>query len=337
MSGVGVVGTGAWGITLSLLLDRKGIPVTLFGRREERVRELMEKRSDPHRLPGVRIPDGISMTADSNELADKDFIVFVIPSKYLRAVAQHVSLPEGTRVVSAIKGIETETGLRVSQVLQETLGPVRISALSGPSIAREVAADLPASVVVASEDHVLAREVQSLFHGHRFRVYTSTDLIGVEIGGAMKNVVAIAAGACDGLRLGSNVKGALLTRGIVEMMRLGMSLGADPITFSGLSGIGDLITTCMSDKSRNRHVGEQLGLGRSLAEIQNEMVMVAEGVSTTFAVLQLSRELGVELPITEAVVGILEGRITPLRAAERLMERGPKDETDIPWGSPSER
>jgi glycerol-3-phosphate dehydrogenase (NAD(P)+) len=326
---VGIVGDGAWGITLSILLHENGVPLTLFGYFPERVSDLRRTRRDEERLPGTTIPEEIRITDDPLELRDKDPVLYVVPSKFLRNTIERFKAKPGAHVISAVKGIEVGTCLRMSQVLEEELKDVGIAVLSGPSIAREVIHGLPTTVVVASRDEVLAQRAQDLLHSRNFRVYRSNDVIGVELGGALKNIIALASGACDGLGLGANTKGALLTRGIAEMMKLGVALGAEPITFSGLSGVGDLITTCMSPHSRNRHVGEQLGRGRSIQEILADMVMVAEGISTTEAALTLSRRMGIDMPITEAVFHILQGELSPQEAIVRLMKREPKPEYDF--------
>ncbi len=286
------------------------------------------------RLPGVTLPAEIRFTHEMCDALDgAELMLFAVPSQALRKVARRVAncgkFPD--KAVSATKGIEIGTGMRMSQVIQDELGIRQTAALSGPSIAIEVARGLPSSVVAASAEEDFALEVQAMFHAPRFRVYTSTDIIGVELGGALKNIVAIAAGISDGLGFGANTKGALLTRGLAEIMRLGVHLGAKPVTFAGLSGMGDLITTSFSKHSRNRHVGEELGKGRKLPEILAEMVMVAEGVPTTEAVHRLALKLDVEMPLTHAVLKILRGEWNPTDAIRELTKREPKPEYYLKW------
>jgi glycerol-3-phosphate dehydrogenase (NAD(P)+) len=323
---VGILGSGAWGLTLGRHLFLKGNKITIWTRRKERAEELSLKRKDDTRLPGIEIPVGIEITHEIHRALDSDYLVFAVPSHALREVAERIKGKNPKKLISVVKGIEVETGKRMSEILIEVLGGVKVAVLSGPSIALEVAQGKPTSVVIASIDEDYAREIQELFHSKLFRVYTSRDVIGVELGGALKNIIALAAGVADGLSLGANAKGALLTRGLAEIMRFGVTLGADPLTFSGLSGMGDLITTSFSLHSRNRYVGEELGKGRKLKDILGEMVMVAEGIKTTEAVYKLSKKLGVEMPLTEIVHLLLLGELSPKEALRRLMERTPKPE-----------
>ncbi len=334
MSKISVLGGGSWGLTLANHLVSLGHDVVVWTRTAEKAEKLTRERECPRRLPGIKLPREISFTNKLfKAMEGAEYLLIVVPSQALRSVAKLVrkagSYP--TKVISATKGIEIETGLRMSQVIIDELGDVAVAAISGPSIAIEVARKLPASVVAASENGDFAREVQELFHSSLFRVYTSEDIIGVEIGGALKNIVAIAAGISDGMGFGANTKGALLTRGLAEIMRLGIHLGAKPVTFAGLSGMGDLITTSFSRHSRNRHVGEELGKGRKLNEILSEMVMVAEGVPTTEAVYKLSVKLGIDMPLTHAVLMILKGEWTPMHAVRELTHREPKPEYYLKW------
>lgn len=334
MSRFCVLGGGSWGLTLANHLAGKGHHVTVWVRRPEKARSLSINRSDPQRLPGIELSPEIRFTSDMSEALDgAELLLFVVPSQAMREVARKVAnvgrFPK--RIVSATKGIEIETGMRMSQVIREELGDVEVAVISGPSIALEVARGLPTSVVAASENQDYAREVQMLFHSPTFRVYTSDDVIGVELGGALKNIVAIAAGISDGLGFGANTKGALLTRGLAEIMRLGIHLGARPVTFAGLSGMGDLITTSFSKHSRNRYVGEELGKGRSIDEILSGMTMVAEGVPTAEAVHRLAGRIGVDMPLTEAVLMIIRGEWTPQEAIHRLTQREPKPEYYLKW------
>ncbi|HDM90701.1 MAG TPA: NAD(P)-dependent glycerol-3-phosphate dehydrogenase [candidate division WOR-3 bacterium] len=324
---VGILGAGSWGITLGILLHRKGYDVILYEHREEKAEYLERRKEDPRRLPGVRIPDEVHITPRVSELFPADFLVFAVPSQTVREVARKVRDFKPSRVISAVKGIELDSLKRMSEVLEEELGEAaRIAVLSGPSIAVEVLRGDPSSVVVASRDPEYAKEVQLLFHSGRFRVYRSGDVVGVELGGAFKNIIAIGAGAVDGMGFGVNSKGALITRGLAEIMRLGVKMGADPLTFSGLAGVGDLITTCFSKNSRNRHVGEELGKGRKIDEILAEMSSVAEGVKTAEAACILSEKLGVEMPLTHAIWSLISGKMDRFELLRGLMEREPKEE-----------
>jgi len=325
---IGIIGSGSWGITIGRLLFFKENIITIWCRRLEKAEQLSRDREDPERLPGIRIPKGIKFTPDFNDLKNSQYIIFAVPSHTLREVASRLKshfYPK--RIISLIKGMEEKTFKTPSQILEELFPLAKIAVLSGPSIAREVAQELPTSVVSASKDIFYAQEVQELFHTVYFRVYYSQDIIGVELGAALKNIIAIAAGIIDGLNLGANAKGALLVRGIKEIMRIGEKLGANPLTFSGLSGTGDLITTCFSKYSRNRHVGEELAKGRKIEDILEEMKMVAEGVRTTFIVNELSKKLKVDMPITEFVYKILKGEITPRDAIKEILQRPPKPES----------
>ncbi len=326
-----MLGGGSWGITLSILLFRNQIPVRLWTRNPEKANRLREKREDPDRLPGVYLPKRIRVHTDLGEvLAGARWVLLAIPSQALRDVMQQVvQYPHPGKFISASKGIEVETGLRMEEVVRDIAGDgIQYAVLSGPSIAREVIQEVPTSVVVASRNEAYAREVQKLFHQERFRVYTHSDVTGVELGGALKNIYAIAAGMVDGLNLGINAKSALLTRALVEMARFGEALGAQRQTFYGLSGIGDLIVTAFSRHSRNRYVGEALGEGANLERILRGMTMVAEGVETTRAVVQVARKRGIEMPIAEVVYDVLQGKISAREGLDRLVQRPPKSEEE---------
>ncbi len=319
---VGFLGAGSWGITLANLLVQKGVKTILWEHRYDRFKRLQEGRRDPVRFGDFVFPDGMDFTNNVDDVLEVDLLVFAVPSQSVRETARKIKgKPVPKSVLSVVKGIEISTLKRISEVISEELRDVQIAVLSGPSIAREVLRKLPTSVVVASEDLSFAEDIQKLFNTNRFRVYRWFDVKGVELGGALKNVIAIAAGAVDSLNLGANAKGALITRGIAEITRLGLALGADVRTFAGLSGIGDLITTCFSKFSRNRYVGEQLGLGKKIDEILDSMVEVAEGVYTTEAAYRLSQKYEVSMPITEAVYRILKGKFTPIEAMDWLLSR----------------
>jgi glycerol-3-phosphate dehydrogenase (NAD(P)+) len=335
MAAVSILGAGNWGTTLALLLCRKGHRVSLWEFFPSLAQDLITFRENRTSLAGFRIPDEILITADLEEgVQGCEVVVFVVPSQVLRGVAQALGgmVAPGTLLVSAVKGIENGSLLRVTEILESVLpcgAGWSTSVLSGPSIANEVIRGIPTAVTAAARQQEVARRVQEIFIAPSFRVYTSPDVVGVELGGALKNVIAIAAGILDGLALGANTKGALLTRGLAEMARLGVKLGARPETFAGLSGMGDLITTCFSQHSRNRRVGEGIGRGQRLPEILSCLGMVAEGVETTRAVCDLAAREGVEMPISEQVRAVLHSGKDPRQAVSELMGREPKAEV---WG-----
>ena len=326
---IAILGDGAMGTACSIILSANGHEVTLWSAVEGQAAELQEARENRRFLPGVRIPESVRITDEIAEAAEgAELLVVAIPTIYLRQTLRRVaSQLSGDRpVVSVVKGMENETFLRPSEIVRELLSERGVVALSGPSHAEEIARRLPATVVAASGDLELAREVQRLFSNSWFRVYTNRDILGVELAAALKNIIGIAAGVCDGLKLGDNAKAALLTRGLVEMTRFGMALGAERETFFGLAGMGDLITTCISPFGRNRHVGELLGQGKKLSEILAGMTAVAEGVWTTRSVYALAEKRGIEMPITIEVYRALFEDKSPLQAVEDLMLREPKGE-----------
>lgn len=324
-----IVGNGGWGTALAILLQKKGFDVTLSGHSHDYVEYLKEKRVNTKFLDGIKIPDSIKLTSDLSAASeDIDIIVSATPSLYLRDVTEKLKdyYVPGTKIVSVTKGIEQCSLMRASEIINDVLGAQPTVILSGPSHAEEVARELPTTVVAASKDIELAKEVQNLFMTDRFRVYTNSDVIGVELGGAIKNVIAIAAGICAGLKFGDNTKAALLTRGLAETTRLGLAIGANENTFHGLAGIGDLITTSISPYGRNLRLGEQIGKGRKLAEILQNMEQVAEGVITTKSVLALAEKYNVDMPITKETYNILFEDKDPLKAVNDLMMRTPKSE-----------
>jgi glycerol-3-phosphate dehydrogenase (NAD(P)+) len=319
----------------SILLTQGGHHVTMWGAFEESIERLMQNRENQRLLKGVRVPDEVKLTANDNAAFDgATMILSAIPTQYMRSVWTRLLkyVPQAdVPIVSVAKGIENETGLRPTQIIKDVLSPGvvserRLAALSGPNIAAEIARYLPATAVAACDDEEYARRVQDVFSTNWFRVYTNNDVIGVELAGATKNIIAIAAGIVDGLSAGNNAKAALVTRGLVEITRLGVAMGADEATFFGLAGLGDLITTCVSPEGRNRSVGEQIGKGRKLNDILQHMDSVAEGVPTTKSVHELSRRLNVEMPITEAVYSVLFEDKDVLHALSDLMSRDPKPE-----------
>jgi glycerol-3-phosphate dehydrogenase (NAD(P)+) len=332
MSRVSVVGGGSWGTALANLLADNGHQVRLWVRDPALARTLERERRNPIYLPGIWVSDQVVPGSDlAAAVADAEVLVSAVPSHATREVARRAaaSLDPEALVVSTSKGIENDTLARMTEVLAEVLPAGtgdRVAVLSGPSFAIEVARGYPTAVTAAAADLAVAERTRDLFANPRFRVYTSTDVVGVELGGAVKNIVAIAAGICDGLRYGHNARAALITRGIAEIARLGVALGGEPMTFMGLAGLGDLILTCTTDLSRNRTVGLRLGAGETLEEIQSDMRMVAEGVRTTRSVRDLSRRHDVEMPITEEVHSMLYEGKDPRISVEDLMTREFKPE-----------
>lgn len=320
-----VLGAGSWGTALAMHLARTGHPVRLWARDPALVRDMLARRANAVYLPDVAFPAGLQAT-DSLDYAldDAELVVCAVPSHGVRSVIRAAAplLHRHATVVSATKGIESDTLLRISQVLdEELLHRHSVVVLSGPSFAAEVAREMPTAVCVASGDTAAAEQVQGEFRSRYLRLYASDDVVGVEIGGALKNVIAIAAGVVEGMGIGHNALAALITRGLVEMSRLAGALGARRETLAGLTGLGDLVLTCTGSLSRNRHVGMELARGRPLAEITGSMKMVAEGVRTTAAALALGERHGVELPITVQMHAVLEGRTTARAAVEELMLR----------------
>ena len=331
---IGVVGGGSWGTALANLLASKGYPIDLWVYEKEVKDQILETRENRVFLPEVKLSVNLHPT---NEIADavlgKEMVVVVVPSHLMRAITLKMAdaVSKEAIVVTASKGIENKTHLTMTGVLKETLPEIqfdRLVALSGPSFAREVALRLPTVVTVAAEDTETAVLVQQVFATPYFRVYTSDDVIGVELGGALKNVIAIGAGVVDGLGLGLNARAALITRGMTEIRRLGLKLGANPRTFTGLAGIGDLILTCTGDLSRNHTVGIKIGRGEKIGDILSEMRMVAEGVKTARSVYNLSRKLSVDMPIFHEAYRILYEDFSPKEAIHRLMTRDLKQELD---------
>jgi glycerol-3-phosphate dehydrogenase (NAD(P)+) len=329
---IAVLGAGSWGTTLSILLTDNSHDVTLWSHRDEYVKDMLERRQNTAFLPGVTVPAAVRPTTDLDEAVHgAEMIVAAIPSQFARSVLQRLrDRPLGNMlVVNVAKGIENGTLMTMSEVLHDALPglrPANVATLSGPSHAEEVSRRIPTTVVAASADAATSRAVRAAFMTPSFRVYESLDLRGVELGGSLKNVIAIAAGIIDGASLGDNTKAALMTRGIAEIARVGVALGAHVRTFSGLSGIGDLMVTCMSRHSRNRYVGVEIGKGRKLRDILSEMVMVAEGVATATSARALALRAGVEVPIVSEVHRILFEDKDPLQACRDLMTRDPKDE-----------
>lgn len=331
-SRLAVIGAGAWGTTLANLLAEKGGHVSLWVHEPGLAKRIARERENAFYLPGVPLHPQVLPTSDLFQVVtETSCFVSVVPSHGVRTVWRELSplLPTHALIVSATKGIEAESLLTMSGVLQEVIPPdtcVDIAVLSGPTFAREVSQNIPTAVVVAAVGRAVAQEVQELFSTSVFRVYTNTDVLGVELGGALKNVMALAAGVCDGLRFGYNARAALITRGLAEISQLGVAMGAKAQTFAGLSGMGDLVLTCTGDLSRNYTVGVQLGQGKTLPDILHSMRAVAEGVTTAASAVALGQKYGVEMPIAERVYALLQGQIDPYTAVTELMTRTLKPE-----------
>ena len=324
---IAVIGAGSWGTALANLLAKKGLEVILWAYERELVERLQATWVNDLYLPEIKLDGRLQFTAElAAAVTGRQVVVLVSPSQVMRRVVEQLRphLERDCLLVSAAKGIENDTLLLMSEVLEQVLGGAvasRCAYLSGPSFAREVAAELPTAVAIAADEGEVARSAQELFHTDYFRVYTNPDVVGTELGGALKNVIALAAGVSDGLGFGHNARAGLITRGLVEMARLGAAKGAQAETFAGLAGMGDLVLTCTGDLSRNRTVGMELGRGRRLGEILSGMRMVAEGVKTTLSAYQLAQQLGVAMPITEQMYRILYADKPPRQAVSELMLR----------------
>ncbi len=335
MKRLAVIGGGSWGTALAIHLAGLGRPVVLWVFEEDLARQMSTTRENSVFLPGFMLPESLEVTSRLEQaIPGASLILTVMPSHVCRAMALRMEplVEAGQILVSASKGLEEGTHLRMSQVLDQVLGlrtgPGRVAVISGPSFSRETAAGYPTAVVAAAADVETARQVQRKISGSRFRLYTTTDIVGVELGGAVKNVIAIAAGVVQGIGLGHNTTAALITRGLVEMERLALAMGALPGTLAGLSGMGDLVLTCTGELSRNRSLGVELGRGKSLAEALAGKVTVAEGVRTTRSVLELAEKHGVEMPITVEMNAVLHQGADPAAAIGRLMERRLKPEIE---------
>ncbi len=346
---ISIIGDGSMGTVCALLLESLGNAVTVWGRSPEYIGEMIQTRMNKKYLDGYMLPENLRLTADPKlAVQNADLIVAAIPTQFLRSAFDRFApfMPPGVPIVSLAKGIENNTLLRPTQVIGDVLRqtavrlstpdlihpdhpdrPARpVASISGPSVAHELARCLPATVCVASDDEQLSKNLQQIFTTHWFRVYTNNDLLGVELAGATKNVIALAAGILDGLQAGNNAKSALLSRGLAEITRLGVAMGANPQTFYGIAGVGDLATTCFSPTGRNRTCGELLGKGRKLSEVLQAMPGVVEGVPTTRSVMALSQKYKVEMPITQAVFQVLFEELDPIAAISRLMNRELKRE-----------
>ncbi|HID97930.1 MAG TPA: NAD(P)-dependent glycerol-3-phosphate dehydrogenase [Thermodesulfobacteriaceae bacterium] len=340
MKSVSVLGAGSWGTALAVLLAGKGISTCLWARNTSISERIKSQRENPLYLPGFQLPEELEVTSNlSHAVLGREVIVFVVPSHGLRQVAERTADILGTSaapraVISASKGIENHTLLTMSEILEDVL-PARltgrIAVISGPSFAHEVACCMPTAVTIACQDHKLGIRLQTLFSTDTFRVYTSLDIVGVQLGGALKNVIAIASGISDGIGFGTNTRAALITRGLAEISRLGMRMGANPLTFAGLAGLGDLVLTCTGDLSRNRQVGLKLGHGHTIDTILAEMNMVAEGVKTSRSACALAGKYQVDMPIITQVYKVLYENLDPKDGVRELLTRPPTHELgDIP-------
>jgi len=323
---IAVIGDGGWGTTVAILLANKGCDVTLWGAFPDHIAVLKKERINRKFLPGIKIPDSIYLTSSPDDIQKNAIAVVAVPSKYLRGTLNAFKGKICGEVVSLTKGIEADTFKRPSEVILDVLDPLKVAAVSGPTISFEVARNLPTTVVAASVDNTFAAQVQKIFTTSNFRTYTSDDITGVELGGALKNVIAIAAGISDGMGFGVNAKAALLTRGLAEIIRFGVRLGARKETFFGLSGLGDLATTCMSGHSRNRWFGQEIAKGGKLEDILGKTEMIVEGVTTVGSAYALSKKIGVEIPITQKIYELLYHEKNPEDAVRELMTRTLKEE-----------
>lgn len=335
MAKIGMIGAGSWGIALTVLLNNNGHQVTVWSAIEDEIKMLSTQREHKDKLPGVKLSDDVVFTTDLQEaMSDKDILVLAVPSPFTRSTSHRMKdyIKEGQIVVNVAKGIEESTLYTLSQVIEEELPTANVAVLSGPSHAEEVGRGIPTTIVVGAKTQKTAEFIQNIFMSDVFRVYISPDVLGIELGAALKNVVALAAGIADGLGYGDNTKAALITRGITEIGRLGVTMGGKFETFCGLSGIGDLIVTCASMHSRNRRAGILIGQGKTMQEAMDEVKMVVEGVYSAKAAMGLAKKYQVELPIIEKVNEILFEDKAASEAVKELMIRDKKlEHQDIPW------
>ena len=323
-----ILGAGSWGTALAFLWSKGGNHVVLWGHHPERTERLRVTRENVDYLPGVKMPASVHVTSDLADCIGADLIVLVTPSTAVRSIAQSIRpfVSDEAIFLSCTKGIEHGTGLRMTQVIKSVFPNHPVAVLSGPNLAVEVARGLPTATVIGCEQVNCAEALQQYLGSSRFRIYSSDETAGIELGGALKNVFAIPAGVSDGFGLGDNSKSALVTRSLAELLRLGTAMGGKPRTFYGLSGTGDLIATCFSQHSRNRRVGEQLGRGKTLAEVTSSMQMVAEGIPTTKSAFECARRLNIETPIIDQVYAVLYEEKEPARALQELLDRDQKSE-----------
>lgn len=329
---IGIIGGGSWGSALAVLLATKGIETNVWLRSSEQVEQIKMNRINNKYLPGVFLDKSINLTSDINEaILDKEIIVLAVPTQSVRKTLSFIGdrIKRNQIIVNVSKGIETDSLMRISELVKEIYPDNPFCALSGPSHAEEVALGIPTTVVSASKDKYVAESIQDVFTSPSFRVYTNPDVVGVELGGALKNIIALGAGISDGLGYGDNTKAALMTRGIYEMSKLGIALGADPDTFWGLAGIGDLIVTCTSMHSRNRRAGILIGKGYSLDDAVKEIGMVVEGVKTTESAYKLAKSINTNMPITNEIYDVLYNKMDVSESVNRLMGRSKKHEMEL--------
>ncbi len=326
---IAILGTGGWGTALAVLWASRGREIILWGHTPRRVEEIARSRQNPDYLPSTTVPPNVCLTSELGDCGGADLIVFVTPSVALRSVASNLQAGlknEATVLMSCTKGIEHGTGMRMSEILAAKFPANPVAVLSGPNLAVEVAHGLPSATVLGCRDETLAEELQATLGSSRFRVYTSDEIVGIELGGALKNIFAIPCGVSDGFGFGDNSKAALVTRSLAELLRLGVAMGGGARTFQGLSGVGDLIATCFSRHSRNRRLGEQLGQGKNLEDITRGMKTVAEGIPTARSAFECARKLGVETPIIDQVYAVLHEGKAPAQAMQELLGRDQKSE-----------
>lgn len=325
-----VLGAGSWGTALAIQLARNGNHTVLWGHRPNEIKAMVLARENPRYLAGIAFPDELQLDSDLTCIEDAEDLLIVVPSHAFRETLQSVAphLKDGTRVSWATKGLEQGSQKLLHQVAKEELGDRPVAIISGPTFAKEVAQGLPTAVTVASDDDFFAMDLATRLHGHNFRAYTSDDIIGVEIGGAVKNVLAIAAGIADGLGYGANTRSAIITRGLIEVMRLGVSLGGNQDTFMGLAGLGDLVLTCTDNQSRNRRYGMALGQGKSSAQALKEIDQVVEGIQTALEIHKLAHKQGVDMPLATQVFRVLHEDLPPKEAVTKLLERDLKPELE---------
>lgn len=335
MAKVSIIGAGSWGTALSVVLNKNGHEVTIWSVIEAEIDMLREKHEHVDKLPGVKLPEEIMFTTDLQEaVSDRDMLVLAVPSPYTRSTSRQMKeyVAEGQLIVNVAKGIEEKTLMTLTEIISEEVPQARVAALSGPSHAEEVGKGLPTTCVAGAKDKETAEYIQNIFMNDVFRVYTSPDLLGIELGGALKNVIALAAGVADGLGCGDNIKAALITRGIAEISRLGLAMGGKKETFSGLTGIGDLIVTCASVHSRNRRAGVLIGQGRTMDEAMKEVKMIVEGVYSAKAAKALGEKYKVSLPIIEQVNLVLFDGKSAMEALSELMVRDrTKEHSELSW------
>lgn len=333
MARISIIGSGGWGTANAVLLSKNGHEVVLWSFFEDESKSLSQYRENKKFLPGVKIPEGVIYTSDISVCGEADLIVMATPSHAMRNVSKMLCpyVKNGQIILNISKGFDDKTGNRLSEVILSEIPQAKVASMSGPSHAEEVGIGMPTTNVVAHSEIDIAYYIQDLYMSPTFRVYTTDDIIGLEMGGSLKNIIALAAGICDGLGYGDNTKAALMTRGLVEMTRLGVAMGAKPETFSGLTGVGDLIVTCTSMHSRNRRAGILIGKGMTVHDAETSVDMTVEGIRATYSAYELAKKHGVEMPIVETIYGVLNGKLDVKNAAAALMGREKKHETEKDW------